>query len=76
MILSKVVLPQPLAPTKQTNSASATFKLTRSNASTGPDELLKLFDTFSIASFEGAMSWSSSVAEEGRRPARGITELR
>jgi hypothetical protein len=64
MILSNVVLPQPLAPTKQTNSASATFTLTRSRASTGPDALLKLFDTFSMASFEGVMTWSSSVAEE------------
>ena len=64
MMLSNVVLPQPLAPTRQTNSPSATFRLTRSSARTEPDAPLKLFDTFSIASFEGVTTWSSSVAEE------------
>src|SRR6187401_2300433 len=76
MILSNVVLPQPLAPTRQTNSPSATFKLTRSSARTAPDAPLKFFETFSIASFDGAMTSSSSAAEERWRGSRCITEFR
>ena len=72
MMLSNVVLPQPLAPTRQTNSPSVTFRLTRSSARTAPDAPLKLFETFSIASFEGAMSSSSSAAEEWWRRAMCI----
>ena len=62
-MLSSVDLPQPLAPTMQTNSPSATFRLTRSSARTVPARLRKLFDTFSIASFLGETSASSSVTE-------------
>src|SRR6476660_2852166 len=72
MMFSNVVLPQPLAPTRQTNSPSSTFRLTRSRARTAPDAPLKLFETLSIASFEGAMTSSSSVAEEWWRRARCI----
>src|SRR6266850_536038 len=72
IMLSNVVLPQPLAPTRQTNSPSATFRLTRSSARTAPDAPLKFFETFSIASFEGAMTSSSSVAEEWWGRARCI----
>src|SRR5213596_1646639 len=76
MMLSNVVLPQPLAPTRQTNSPSATFRLTRSSARTAPDAPLKFFETFSIASFDGAMTSSSSAAEEWWRESRCITEFR
>src|SRR5437870_3898895 len=76
IMLSKVVLPQPLAPTRHTNSPSATFRLTRSSARTLPEALRKLFDTPSTESFEGGMIWSSSVAEEWWRPARSIKESR
>src|SRR6476469_8686686 len=76
MILSNVVLPQPLAPTRHTNSPSATYRLTRSSARTAPDAPLKFFETFSIESFEGAMTSSSSAAEERWRGNRCITEFR
>src|SRR6476659_9125549 len=63
MILRRVDFPQPLAPTMQTNSASATFMLTRSSARTVPARLRKLFDTLSIASLLGETSASSSVTD-------------
>src|SRR6185503_21148207 len=76
IMLSNVVLPQPLAPTRQTNSPSVTFRLTRSSARTDPDAPLKFFETSSIASFDGAMTSSSSAAEERWRGNRCITEFR
>src|SRR5215831_13508375 len=75
MMLSNVDLPHPLAPTRQTNSPSATFRLTLSNARTSPDAPLNLFETFSIPSFDGAMTSSSSAAEERWRGTRCITEF-
>src|SRR5438477_8656404 len=63
MMLRRVDLPQPLAPTMQTNSASATLRLTRSSARTDPARLRKLFDTLSMASLLGETSASSSVTE-------------
>src|SRR5450432_3049975 len=73
MILSKVDLPQPLAPTRQTNSPSPTFKLTRSSACTVPVAVLKLFETLSIASLLGVITSNSSFAEEVALECQGIT---
>ena len=56
MMLSKVDFPQPLAPTRQTNSPSPTFRLTLSKRQDRARCALKLFETFSIASFEGGMT--------------------
>src|SRR5262249_5234694 len=73
MMLSNVDLPQPLAPTRQTNSPSATLRLTLSSARTYTAALLNHLETFSIVSFDGAMTSSSSAAEERWRGTRCIT---
>src|SRR5438552_17990009 len=71
MMLSQVVLQQPLAPTRHTNSPSATFRLTRSSARTAPDAPLNLFETFSATSLLGLTICSSSLADDlGLKPRR------
>src|SRR4030095_3790326 len=73
MMLSKVDFPQPLAPTRQTNSPSPTFKLTRSSACTVPVAVLKVLETLSIASLLGARISNSSFAVEVALGCQGIT---
>ncbi len=65
MMLSSVDLPQPLGPTRQTNSPSLILSEMSSSACTAPRPVRNTFETCSTASFEGAMTCNSSTRGMG-----------
>ena len=75
MMLSKVDLPHPLRPTRQTNWPSFTCKLIFANASALPRFVTKIFDTFSTTTFACAgaarsqgVCWEFNALGPGESP--------
>ena len=66
MILRRVDFPQPLGPTRQTNSPSTLMlRLTSSSALTAPRPVAKTFETCSTESLHGGTGLSSSPRTMG-----------